>query len=398
MKGLVVCLWLCLGLQAADAPELLPNNIVNAADHTAGRVSPGEIVVLYPSNVGPAVLAGAQLGNDGRATTLLGETRVLFDGVAAPMTYTVRGEVGAVVPYEVANKNTTEVVVEYQGVRSRPVTVAVVDSVPALFTLDQTGVGQAAMLNETGCCNSARNPARRGSIASIYATGDGETSPPSISGRISAFDRLGDYPSPRQPVQVSVSGEAAQIVYAGAAPHAVAGLLQVNFRVPVDATLGDAVPIVLSIGNTRSRDGVTMAIRSTVQQVLLVAPRVTDGNRLRQMLAGAGYEVWEASNGAEAEQLGKQHPIDLVIVSLGLPEQERAAIRGLRTERPQVRIMATAGMLGSDALREADLLGAQAVITQGMASQQVLGRVRELLRPRPARYFADERPALPGMR
>src|SRR5437016_1006819 len=121
--------WVCLraALKGADRPELLARNVVNAADHSGGRVAPGEIVVLYPSGVGPAGLIGQGLDHAGRLTTLLGETRVWFDGIAAPMSYSVTGDVEAVVPYEIADRKTTEIVVEYQGVRSAPVTLPVVD-------------------------------------------------------------------------------------------------------------------------------------------------------------------------------------------------------------------------------------------------------------------------------
>jgi uncharacterized protein (TIGR03437 family) len=36
-------------------------------------------------------------------------------------------------------------------------------------------------------------------------------------------------------VRVTVGGKRAEVVYAGAAPHFVAGLLAVNFRIPMDA-------------------------------------------------------------------------------------------------------------------------------------------------------------------
>src|ERR1035438_5923600 len=86
----VACLSLCVALRAAsDGPVLSASGVVNAADHSGGRVAPGEIVVLYPRNAGPAILAGAQLDRDGRTATLLGETRVWFDGMAAPMVYSV---------------------------------------------------------------------------------------------------------------------------------------------------------------------------------------------------------------------------------------------------------------------------------------------------------------------
>jgi uncharacterized protein (TIGR03437 family) len=51
------------------------------------------------------------------------------------------------------------------------------------------------MLNETGCCNSTRNPAVRGSISSLYATGEGQTNPPGVNGSI--YPGTPGHPSPR---------------------------------------------------------------------------------------------------------------------------------------------------------------------------------------------------------
>jgi uncharacterized protein (TIGR03437 family) len=381
---------LCVLLQsAAEAPELSARDVVNAADQSTGRVAPGEIVVLFSQHAGPDVMIGAQ-ANDGRnVPTLLGETRVLFDGIAAPMVYSVRGQAGAVVPYEIAGRATTEVVVEYRGVRSAAVTLPVVASAPALFTLDSSGHGQAAMLNETGCCNSVRNPAARGSIAVLYATGEGQTSPHGVTGRVSAFDRTADYPSPRLPVRVTVGGEAAEIIFAGEAPHAVAGLLQVNFRVPKNSPLGDAVPLVLTVGDSRSPDGVTMAVRSAVHRVVVMESDPAARAWFRRVLTQAGYEVLVARNGADAFAQAKRHPVDLVIA--GLPGSEKVGtIDALRAERPQVKVVGTAASLDAATLRAADLLGAQAVFTKPVRSQAVLKRVRELLRSRPTPYVADE--------
>src|ERR1039458_1764143 len=96
----VAYLSFCVALHgASDGPALPARDVVNPADYSGGRVAPGEIVVLYPRNAGPAVLAGAQLDSDGRTATKLGETRVWFDGIAAPMVYSVTGQVSAVVPY-----------------------------------------------------------------------------------------------------------------------------------------------------------------------------------------------------------------------------------------------------------------------------------------------------------
>jgi uncharacterized protein (TIGR03437 family) len=385
-------LCLCVILNAAsDRPELLASDVINAADHSGGKVAPGEIVVLFPSNAGPAVLAGTYAAANGKVTTRLGQTRVLFDGIEAPMAYSMKGQVGAVVPYEIADRKTTDVVVEYEGVRSAPVTLPVVKSAPAVFTLDLSGKGQAAMLNDTGCCNSARNPATRGAIATLYATGEGQTRPLGISGIVSKYPRISDYPVPQLPVKVMVGGESAEIVYAGEAPNAVAGLFQVNFRVPRGALVGDAVPLVLKIGNSRSADGITMAIRSAVQQVLVVDEEPSLRKRLGRMLAGAGYAVCTAGDGGEAMRQAEAHPLDLVIWSLAMPEEERLdAIRAIQAQRPRLKIIALAGTRGPATLRAADLLGAQTVLTKTMPVGSVLRRVREALRVRPVEYSARE--------
>src|SRR5580704_11200596 len=144
--------WFGLALAASVAaqqeagPELAAGNVVNAADYRGGGVVPSEIVVLYPSNAGPAqmvpwALDAAHLSQ--YSVDALGDTRVLFDGVAAPMVYAKTGQICAIVPYQVAGKKTTEVVVEYQGRRSPPIVLPVVTSAPAMFTLDASGAGQA---------------------------------------------------------------------------------------------------------------------------------------------------------------------------------------------------------------------------------------------------------------
>jgi uncharacterized protein (TIGR03437 family) len=384
VKVWISWLWLCVVLPgvAAETPELSERDVINAADHSSGKVSPGEIVTLFPSNVGPEVLAGTYSGADGRVITLLGETRVLFDGIAAPMSYSVRGQVGAVVPYEIANRKTTEVVVEYQGVRSAAVTLPVVDRAPALFTLDLSGSGQAAILNNTGCCNSARNPAKRGTIAVLYATGEGQTIPRGISGSVSVHAKYADYPTPQSPVKVTVGGIPAEIVFAGEAPHAIAGLLQVNFRVPVRAPVGDAVPVVLSIGNSRTKEGVTMAVRSAGQSVLVIDDETALRKRLARVLKRAGYEVVTAENDEEALRQAKERSIDLVMASLTDPAHGVEAIRTMQAEQPRLKLIAIAGTLGPATLRTADLLGAQAVLMNPMPATTVLRRVREVLRSR----------------
>ena len=62
------------------------------------------------------------------------------------------------------------------------------------------------------------------------------------------------------PVSVSIAGHDAQVLYAGAAPGLVAGLMQINVVVP-DGVTGDALPIVVMVGRKASAAGVTIAVR-----------------------------------------------------------------------------------------------------------------------------------------
>jgi uncharacterized protein (TIGR03437 family) len=53
----------------------------------------------------------------------------------------------------------------------------------------------------------------------------------------------------------------ARVLYAGAAPGLVSGVLQVNVQVPQQVTAGAAVPVVLKVGEAESQAQVTMAVK-----------------------------------------------------------------------------------------------------------------------------------------
>ena len=62
------------------------------------------------------------------------------------------------------------------------------------------------------------------------------------------------------PVTVTIGGQNADVVYFGAAPQAVAGLLQVNARVPDNIASGDA-EVVIQVGTSKSQTGLTVAVK-----------------------------------------------------------------------------------------------------------------------------------------
>ena len=134
-----------------------------------------------------------------------------------------------------------------------------------------------------------------------------------------------------------------------------------------------------------------MAVRSAVQQLLVIEPEPAIRNWLRRILAGAGYDVFTATNDRQALAQAGQHPIDLVISHLGMPEGERLeTIRRMREQRSQLKVIVTARVAGPRTLRAADLLGAQALLTPSMTSKAVLQRVRHACESHPIPYVGAE--------
>ncbi len=190
------------------------------------------------------------------ARSTLAGTRVLFDGAAAPLIYTSAGQLTAVVPDVVEGRVTTRVRVEFEGRRLNTIALPVVNAAPALFTADSSGRGPAAILNENGTPNAAAPPAARGSVVVVYLTGEGATNLAGVDGKPAAAP----LPAPRLPVSVSIAGVGAPVLYAGGAPGLVAGVMQINVRIPAGVSSGPQ-PIVVNVGSASSRPDVTLAVQ-----------------------------------------------------------------------------------------------------------------------------------------
>ena len=102
---------------------------------------------------------------------------------------------------------------------------ASVDS--SVFALFENYSGYLAAINQDGTLNSAANPAKPGSIVSIWATGFGNAAGPLDAAVATTADDWCSY------CQISVSGVNNETVeYAGAAPGLIDGVMQINFMVP----------------------------------------------------------------------------------------------------------------------------------------------------------------------
>ncbi len=237
-------------------PVITTAGVAHGATATGGAIAPGELVVIYGDNLGPNSLANFAVDGDGRMATSVSETRVYFDGVPAPIVYAYKGQVSVIVPYAVAGKASTKIELEYQAVRSAPITVPVTATAPGIFTANTSGTGQGSILNQDYSVNGGSNPASRGSYIAIYGTGEGQTDPGGSDGVFTGTT----LPKPLAHVTVTIGGVDAPVVYAGGAPGLVAGVFQVNVKVPQEIPAGSA-EVLVKVGTATSRRGVTVAVK-----------------------------------------------------------------------------------------------------------------------------------------
>jgi len=240
-------------------------SLASAASGNGSVIAPGEIINLFGAGLGPATPVSAQPGNNGFYATQLAGTTVSFNGANAVVLYTSATQVSAIVPYNVPVGAAAIITVSYQGQSistSAAVPIAAVN--PGLFTANATGVGNAAVVNQNGSINSPTSPAPQGSVVSLYVTGEGQTSPAGVDGKTA--DK--PYPAPLQGVTVTMSGQQAQVTYAGAAPGEVAGLMQVNAQIPsnliqINTTLPVAVPVLVYVGVTPTQANATISVSAS---------------------------------------------------------------------------------------------------------------------------------------
>jgi uncharacterized protein (TIGR03437 family) len=136
----------------------------------------------------------------------------------------------------IAAKQSVQIDLRSAGISVGMITVNAAPAAPALFA-DATG--QAAATNAEGGLNAASNPAPRGSIVTLYGTGEGTSG---------------------LPISVTIGGFGAEVLYAGPAAG-YPGLLQLNVRVPSGYFAGGALPVSLIVGQTASQAVVTIAVQ-----------------------------------------------------------------------------------------------------------------------------------------
>ncbi|HXE75680.1 MAG TPA: hypothetical protein VNN18_08600 [Candidatus Xenobia bacterium] len=243
------------------APFINPGGVVNAASFAAGAPgAAGSIASVFGTNL---ALETASAPSTPLPTTL-GEAQMVFNADSpAPLFFTSPNQVNIQIPWNLNQASLTD---NIEGLPSPLITVNLAPFAPGIYTTNSMGTGQGniiiantnppAIAAPTGAFPGSRPVVRGSEYISIYCTGLGAVTNQPASGSPASASPLSQ--ATTTPT-VSIGGVAATVTFSGLAPG-LAGLYQVNALVPATAPIGDAVPVVLSIG-TATSNTVTIAVK-----------------------------------------------------------------------------------------------------------------------------------------
>jgi uncharacterized protein (TIGR03437 family) len=239
---------------AGPAPAMQASDVVSGASFLPGPISPGEIVSIFGTNLGPQPGQAFSVDLTGKVVPPLGGVQVWFDRMPGTVLYASSGQINVIAPFELQPGSTVNLQVWNLGIPSPQVPRTVVAAVPALFTTDGSGKGRVVAINQDGSVNTPSPP---GSVVALYGTGGGLTGA-SVDGFLAwNVDSLAGFSG----MQVSIGGQNATVYYAGAAPTLVNGAVQINLTVPGNAASGSVLPIRIQIDGQSSLQEATIAIR-----------------------------------------------------------------------------------------------------------------------------------------
>jgi len=116
-----------------------------------------------------------------------------------------------------------------------------------------------------------------------------------------------------------------------------------------------------------------------LQRVLVVDDERVLLTALATVLEDSGFQVFTAQSGREASAQALEHPIDLLITDINMPDEDGIEIiRRLKKEHRQLKIIAMSGTFGPEIFDAALLLGADATLSKPMTATQLLDCIRTL--------------------
>lgn len=231
-------------------PGLGASNTANSIPRRA--LAPGTVVSVYRQGLeySPSLAEAQALP----LPTELGDVEVLFNDRPTPLYFVSPNQINFLTPMDAPTSGTAELQVVRKST-GQVLGVSPVEMAPAspgLFTKSRTGSGQIAAFNEDNTVNDSTNPISRSKIIQMFGTGQGFVpgAPPDGSapdGPISTDEK------PRVWVNTRYLDDS-DILYSGLAPG-LAGVWQINFRVPDSVPPGNAILVFVQLKSIFSFEG-----------------------------------------------------------------------------------------------------------------------------------------------
>ena len=215
--------------------------------------APGMLATIFSFPAAPFGAKSARCASDGRRNA-----RAIDAGLAGPDQLSGAGRatpVNVLQEIQVSQVSTGQVLASWL--------FRIDAESPGLFTVDGSGSGQIAAVNADGSLNNGVNPAKAGSVVTLYATGQGL-----IHGMPADGQPAHGLIKTSQTPQVFInSGYVApgDVLYSGLAPG-FAGLWQINVKIPSDVPPGPVI-VFISYGGINSILDANGARRTTTIQV-----------------------------------------------------------------------------------------------------------------------------------
>ena len=221
----------------------------------SGPVAPGQLITLFGNAIGPSQPVDGIAGGVTMVPTSLAGVTITFDNQPAPLLYVSSTQINVQVPFEVKSRASTVMQLSLNGsvLVTRLFAVApenpsvFVTSKVATFTCGNVQTGPTALtlaINEDGTLNSCANPAKAGSLVSLFVNGIGTADEGAATGVLNGLNPGGVF----GPATVSVGNYSAEVDSFINQAGAISGVAQLNVRIPdTISTLTPESPISVTV-------------------------------------------------------------------------------------------------------------------------------------------------------
>jgi uncharacterized protein (TIGR03437 family) len=203
----------------AEPPRINAHGLVNAAGGPA-LIAPGSIVSIYGAGLAPLEQTAARFPLPAQ----VGSVSVRVNGMAVPLFYVGPEQINFLLPLDIGT--VASVAIDYAGSTAQAAPDAQAETAPGIFAV------------------SPARSVRHGEVIEIYGTGLGPVTNPPLPGSAALAVPLSETAGE---TIVTIGGTRASVLYSGLAPG-LAGVYQINARVPDGARVGERIPVTIQIG------------------------------------------------------------------------------------------------------------------------------------------------------